>query len=177
MKEIMYNELNGTGTYILTMTCAQCEREVNRTKVIHDTEKIKKMYKDAETDPMINWCYQCNCPGEVRIWDVTQGQIQRLYLLSLGGQQQEIEHFCFKKCGKVSLGCITIPTEEGTALFMPCRATSCEYVKTEIDLGNAQMQSGIFEHCIVRQLTPVPLERMQSQVPLLHKVAALLHIW
>lgn len=177
MKEIRYNELNGTGTYILTMTCTQCEREVNRTKVIHDTEKIKKMYKDAETDPMINWCSQCNCPGEVRIWDVTQGQPERLYLLSLGGQQQEIEHFCFRKCGKISLGCITIPTEEGTASFMPCRAASCNYVEKEVDLGKAHIQSGITE-CIVRQLAPAPARRMQmSPVPLLHRAAALLHIW
>ena len=176
MKEIMYSELNGTGSYILTMTCTQCKREINRTKVLHNVEKVKKMYNDAETDPVVNWCYQCNHAGKVHIWDTTQGQCEPLYLLSLGGQQEEIDHFCFQKCKKVVLGCITIPTQEGVASFIPCRAVDCPYVVKEIDLGSATMQSGVIEHCIVRQLPSLPLKR-QITVPLLHEVAALLHIW
>ncbi|MGD2250538.1 MAG: hypothetical protein PVF58_19240 [Candidatus Methanofastidiosia archaeon] len=151
MKEVDYNELNGKGRYMLTMRCEHCGREINRTRVLDNTDIVRKMYNEAQADPMVNWCSQCDCSGDVHIWEV--GEMDgTVYLLSIGGQQKEIDHYCFRKCGKISLGCVTIPTEDGEAVFMPCRAQSCEYAKKEFDIGKGKTKDSILKHYIVRQL-------------------------
>jgi hypothetical protein len=151
MKEVDYNELNGKDRYMLTMICKYCGREINRTRVLDNADTVRKMYNEAQADPMVNWCSRCDCSGDVHIWEV--GEMDgRVYLLSIGGQQKEIEHYCFRKCGKISLGCVTIPTEDGPAVFMPCRVTSCEYTKKEFDLGKGKTKDRILKNYIVRQL-------------------------
>jgi hypothetical protein len=153
MREVNYNELNGTGSYILTVTCRQCGQEINRTKLLQDPETVKRMYKDAETNPMLNWCQPCHSSGDVHIWEVNDGEPDgKVYLLSLEAQQEEIDQICFKKCGKISIGCVNIPTEDGEASFMPCRNESCKYVEKEIDLGKGKTQDGTIKHYVVRML-------------------------
>lgn len=154
MKEVDYNELNGKGRYMLTMKCEYCGREINRTAVLNNTNIVRKMYTEAQSDPMVNWCPECECHGYVHIWDIGTENNGNVYLLSIGGQQKEIDYFCFRKCGKILLGCVTIPTEDGPAAFMPCRVASCQYVKKEFDLGRGKVKNkdNILKHYIVRQL-------------------------
>jgi hypothetical protein len=155
MKEIPYDRVGERGAYILTMVCRKCGQEISRTRVLHDPESVKDLYEEAQDDPMVNWCSPCGSKGDIHVWELDEKSNETFYLLNVHTQQPEIDQWCFRTCGKISVTCITLDSEEGKLSFLPCKSSFCPYCEREIDLGSGKTGDGVVNQYIVRILNPV----------------------
>ena len=155
MKEIPYDEVGEKGAYMLTMVCRKCGQEISRTRVLDDPESVRDMYNEAQNDRMVNWCAPCRSPGDIHVWEMDEGRNETFYLLNIHVQQPEIDHWCFGQCGKISVACITLDSEQGELSFLPCKSSSCPYCEREIEVGPGKTKDGITNQYVIRVLNPV----------------------
>ncbi|MBU7015718.1 MAG: hypothetical protein HXS52_13510 [Theionarchaea archaeon] len=155
MREIPYDEVGENSAYMLTMVCRKCGQEISRTRVFHDPESVINLYEEAQNDRMVNWCGPCGSMGDIHVWEMNEGENETFYLLNVHTQQPEIDHWCFRKCGKISVTCVTLDSEEGKLSFLLCRSSSCPNCEREVDLGPGKTKEGITGQYIVRILSPV----------------------
>ena len=91
----------------------------------------------------------------------------KIFLLSFDLQRDEIEAFCFRACGKVSIGSVSIQLSEGLPemYFLPCRHPTCPHLEREMDEPSAETKDGQF---FLRKLKPlttlVRAQAAESQV-------------
>jgi hypothetical protein len=72
-----------------------------------------------------------------------------LYLVSFGAQEDEIEEYCFRRCGKIIVNAVLFVS--GGA-FGVCLCGSCEFTVDTYDAGEAELESGEIKHLIFRKL-------------------------
>jgi hypothetical protein len=71
----------------------------------------------------------------------------KLYLMSVGAQQKEIEKYCFD-CGAIIVGAIIFEGGE----FGCCRKSDCQHEDKRLELGDYELSDDKIENIVVRKL-------------------------
>ena len=69
--------------------------------------------------------------------------MQKTFLVSFDLQRDEIEAFCFRECGKISIGSVSLEIYEGLPemYFLPCNHSVCPYLDRQVDEPCAEVDN------------------------------------
>ena len=77
-------------------------------------------------------------------------QESELYLVSDSAQHEEVDFYCFNKCGKIKVGAVCLLG----AVWFPCRISHCPHEAGTLDMGHPTLL-GQTEHVTIRRLRPL----------------------
>ncbi len=75
----------------------------------------------------------------------------KLYLVSHNVQSKEINEYCFRKCGKILIGCVIM----ADLAFIPCNTDDCPFLEKQMKAEPITFNEKVYKNVYLRKLVEI----------------------